>query len=300
MIFAVAGIAALAVLAGYAFGVFYLAESFTRSKRRRVVGTPADSGLRYEEVQFLTLDRLTLRGWFLDSPGARATVIVVHDSGGTRADEVYNLLELEGDYVRRGYHVFAFDLRGRGESAGRRDHLGDEERLDVAAAVTFVRRRTGALPIILHGFGLGASLAISAAANGVEVEGLIADSPFSSMREHLRERHRRATWLLFRSACLLSRRIFSANVDALAPVRDMAALETPVMFIHAEHDQTVPVSHSLNLAAASLHDGNEVWMIDDFTGHCTYYREHSQEYLQRCLSFIDRVVPVRLFAVEAG
>ena len=300
MIFAVAGIAGLAVLAGYAFLVFYLAASFTRTKRRRVVGTPADAGLRYEEVQFLTIDRLTLRGWFLDSPGARATVIVVHDRGGTRADVAHKLLELEGDYVRRGYHVFAFDLRGRGESAGRRDHLGDQERFDVAAAVTFVRRRTGALPIILHGFGLGASLAISAAANGVEVEGLIADSPFSSMREHLRERHPRATWPLFRSACLLSRHLFSADVDALAPVRDMAALETPVMFIHAEHDATVPVSHSLNLAAASLHADNEIWQIENFAGHCTYYREHPQEYLQRCLSFIDRVVPARLFAVEAG
>jgi alpha-beta hydrolase superfamily lysophospholipase len=300
MVFAAIGIVALVVAAAYAFLVFYRAESFTRSKRRRVVGTPADVGLRYEEVQFLTADRLTLHGWFLESPGARATILMLHDRDGTRADDRYGVLELQRDYVRRGYHVFAFDLRGRGESAGGRDHLGDAERRDVSAAVTFVRRRGGALPIILHGFGFGASLAIWAAGNDVAVDGVIADSPFSSMREHLRDRHPHGTSLLFRSACLLARRVFSSDVDALAPVSEMAALETPVMFIHSEHDDVVPVSHSLNLAAASMHEDNEMWTIDEFGGHCTYYLEQPHEYVRRCLSFIDRVVPVRLFAVEAG
>ena len=45
---------------GVLFLGFYFADLMTRSKRHRVQGTPADLGLRYEEVQFLTADRLTL------------------------------------------------------------------------------------------------------------------------------------------------------------------------------------------------------------------------------------------------
>jgi len=106
----------LAVVAGMllaaGLSAVYLADSFTRSRRTRVQGTPADLGLRYEEIQFLTADRLTLRGWFMDSPGARATVVLVHDLGATRAERARSLLYLQRDYVRRGFSVFAFDLRG--------------------------------------------------------------------------------------------------------------------------------------------------------------------------------------------
>ena len=85
------GLAVLALATcclGVLFLGFYFADLMTRSKRHRVQGTPADLGLRYEEVQFLTADRLTLRGWFLESPNARATVILVHDVEATRADQI--------------------------------------------------------------------------------------------------------------------------------------------------------------------------------------------------------------------
>ncbi|MEX2374352.1 MAG: hypothetical protein WD942_02045, partial [Dehalococcoidia bacterium] len=61
IIVALASVAALILL----FAAIYIADSFTGGRRMRVQGTPADTGLRYEEVQFLTADRLTLRGWFM-------------------------------------------------------------------------------------------------------------------------------------------------------------------------------------------------------------------------------------------
>ena len=138
----------------YGAAALYVAELLTRSRRRRVEGTPGDLGFRYEELQFRCRDDVLLRGWFVDSPGARATVVLIHDGGGTRADADHGLLRLQCEYVRRGYSVFAFDLRGRGESSGKRDHLGSAEQRDVAAAVGFVRRHVGSSPLVLHGFGL--------------------------------------------------------------------------------------------------------------------------------------------------
>jgi hypothetical protein len=294
VVFLVAFAVLLFGVVGYAVVSAYFADVYTRSKRRRVQGTPADLGLRFQDVQFLTSDQFTLTGWFLESPGARATVILIHDQAGTRADAEHGLLHLQADYVRRGFNVFAFDLRGRGESAGRRDHLGTSEGLDVQAAIAYVRRRVGQLPIVLHGFGFGGALAIEGTPGVAGIAGVIADSPIASMRDLLRYQHRGLPEHLFNASCWVARRLFDADTSALAPIDDVDRVEVPILFIHAEVDDEVPVSHSLNLAAASLNHRHEVWAQNDHVGHCSYYPEHPREYMDRCLAFIDQIVPARL------
>ena len=280
----------------YGAAALYVADLFTRCKRRRVEGTPAEVGLRYEELQFRSEDYVLLRGWFLDSPGARATVVFIHDGGGTRAVADDGLLRLQRDYVRRGYNVFAFDLRGRGESSGRRDHLGSAEQRDVAAAVSYVRRRTGSLPLVLHGFGLGGALAIVAAANGVAASAVIADSPFASAREQLRWRWPRLPEHLFRAACWVARRLYDADADSLLPVDAITRLEsTPVLLVHGEADDQMPVEHALNIAAATTSDRHQLWTVPG-AGHCRAYLDNPETYLRRCLGLIEQAVPARLLA----
>ena len=299
MIASVLTFVVLGIVVFHAVAAFYLADTFTRAKRRRVQGTPADLGLRYEDIQFLTADRLVLGGWFTESPGARATIVIVHDTEGTRADEQQGLLALQRDYVRRGFNVFSFDLRGHGESTGRRDGLGAAERLDVQAAVAYVRRRTVRLPILLHGFGLGASLAIAVAARGIDVTAVIADSPFTSMRAYLRLRSPRVPAHLFALACVFARHLFKADVSDLRPIDVVDRVEVPVLFVHAEGDTVVPVSHSLNLAAKSLDPHDRVWTIPDVTEHCRNYLLAPEPYLARCIEFVDQVVPTRLLEAQA-
>ena len=286
---------------GGAFVAVYIADGMTRSKRHRVQGTPADLDLRYEEVQFLTADRLTLRGWFLESPESRATVVLVHDIEATRADPAHGLLNLTRDYLRRGISVFCFDLRGHGESAGRRDSLGLNERLDVLAAIAFVCRRAGAEPLLLHGFGFGGALAISAAARNADVTAVIADSSFLTMRQYLRSKWHRLPAPLFALATIAARRVFGADVDALQPVKSIAQVTAPVLLIHNEGDERVPVANSLNLAAASLDGRDQVWVLPDRYGHATAYLDSSDAYMRRVLEFVEEVAPSRvLSAVRAG
>ncbi|MEX2229506.1 MAG: alpha/beta fold hydrolase [Dehalococcoidia bacterium] len=299
MIASVLTLVVLGAVVFHAVTAFYLAETFTRAKRRRVQGTPADLGLRYEDIQFLTADRLVLRGWFIESPGARATIVIVHDVEGTRADEEQGLLALQRDYVRRGFNVFSFDLRGHGESTGRRDGLGAAERLDVQAAVAYARRRTGRLPILMHGFGLGAALAIAVAARGIDVAAVISDSPFTSMQSYLRLRSPHVPVHLFRLACVFARRVFKADPRELRPIDVVDRVDVPVLFVHAEGDPVIPVSHSLNLAAASLDPRDRVWTIPDVAEHCRHYLLAPETYVARCIDFIDQIVPARTLEAQA-
>jgi pimeloyl-ACP methyl ester carboxylesterase len=188
------------LLIGHIAAAAILSSVLTRARRRRVEGTPADLGLRYEEIQFSSADGVALLGWWLESPGARATVVLVHDIDGTRSDRSLGLLTLQRDYLRRGLNVLAFDLRGRGESGGRHNTFGASERDDVSAAIAFARERTGELPVIVHGFGLGGTLAIDAAAVGLQVA-LVIPGAGGAFAEHRSRFAERAEHCLASSRC---------------------------------------------------------------------------------------------------
>jgi alpha-beta hydrolase superfamily lysophospholipase len=287
-------VAAVAALVGGTFlGALYAADVFTRSRRQRVQGTPESLGLRFDEVQFRAPDMTVLRGWFMESPGARATILMVHDTDGTRADPEVGMLRLQRAYVRNGFNVFAFDLRGRGESSGSRDHLGAEEQLDLKTAMGYVSRRTNDLPVVLHGFGLGASLALQATAEGIGARGVIADSAYPSARGQLRFQHRRIPGPIFSLGCWAARRLHGADVDALRPIVAMPHLQSiPTLLIHGELDRRVPVGQAHNLLAAALSERADLWVVPD-AGHCRAYRVAPDEYLRRALRLVDAAVPAR-------
>ncbi|MSP22484.1 MAG: alpha/beta fold hydrolase [Dehalococcoidia bacterium] len=291
MVWVVASVA-LGVLLLYGTTIFYCAEMFTRSKRRRVQGTPEDMGLRFEDIRFRAPDMTVLRGWFLESPGARASVVLVHSDDGTRADTDVGLMRLQRAYVRNGFNVFAFDLRGRGESSGERDHLGSAEQVDLEAAVGYVRRRSGGIPVVLHGFGLGAALAIQASADGLEVGALIADSTFGSAREQLRLRWNRVPSVIFGPACWVARKVYHADVDALRPVAAMSRIKAPLLLVHGALDDVVPLACAHNLLAASLSQSSELWVVPE-AAHLQGFNVAGDEYLRRCMRVIDTAVPAR-------
>ncbi len=287
-VIAIAGVGLLACI----LAACYLAETLTRTKRWRVAGNPADLSLRHDEIEFLAADGVCNRGWYMESPGARATIVIVHDADGTRSDPALGLLDLQRDYLRRGMNVLSFDLRGRGESEGDHDHLGAAELADVEAAVAYARSRGKDYPLFLHGFGMGAALALIVAARDPAIAGVIADSPFVSMRSHLRHEHRHWPELVFLLATLIARLFLRADIDAVSPIRVIPRLRQPVLYIHAEDDPEVPVEHTLNLGAASLNAGDRIW-ISSAGGHCRTYLSDPATYLAACIEHIDSVVSPR-------
>lgn len=297
-VFGVVVLAIIAIAVAHAVGAYVLARRMTRIRRIRVTGSPADMYLDHEDLTFAAADGLALRGWYLASPGARASVVVVHDDAGMRSDPAIGLLELQRDYVRGGLNVLSFDLRGRGESSGQHNQLGAGELADVLGAVRYAQHRSDA-PLVLHGFGTGASLALAAAARAGHVVAVVADSPVTSMRAHVRGRYSRVPAHLFALATTFAGWRFDADIDAVAPAQSMAAMgDTRALFVHCEDNREAPVEHTLNLAAASLNEADEVWTPYE-GGHCGAYRTTPADYMHRCLQFIELAIPARVPAAQA-
>jgi alpha-beta hydrolase superfamily lysophospholipase len=170
---------------------------------------------------------------------ANGGVVVLHGAGSCK--------ENHHDFARAALGAdlaaIAFDQRGHGESEGPMDGRALD---DVARMAALLRDRVGGddapAPIALRGSSMGGYLALVSAA-AAHASAVVAICPASAegLRRGLAE----------------GRFSFEADEPALAAFLDahglrdaIASLEdVPVLLLHAEGDEQVPVEHSRELAA---------------------------------------------------
>ena len=140
-----------------------------------LVGTPADFGLKYDDVYFEAADHVKLHGWWVPKAGA-PVLVWFHGNAGNISHRLENIKLL---HDRVGVQVFIFDYREYGRSQGRISREGTF--LDAAAAYRYVAETRGMPPqeIILFGRSLGTALATDLAIQK-PCRGLILESAFTN------------------------------------------------------------------------------------------------------------------------
>lgn len=235
-------------------------------------------GREYEEVAFATDDGLTLRGWFMPARQATGrTLLICHGLGINRAHVLgYHAL---GDALRA--NLFVFDFRGHGDSDGHTVSLGCREKLDVLAAVRYLRhvRPEQSRAVVGLGISMGsAALTRAAAELDVPLEAVILDSGFAGVGELTDSVFEQLPgwlrpWVAVPGLALAS---LHAGCDLAGnrPVEQIAALRAPVLIIHARGDRLVPAAHAAQLfEQASL--PKALWLTD--TGdHCSAWDDRAE------------------------
>jgi acylglycerol lipase len=150
-----------------------------------------DAGTRHTSGQFSGAGgmRLHLQAWLPAGsepagphPEPAAVVAVVHgygDHGGRYA-------WLGEDLAARGYGLYAYDLRGHGQSSGKRGQVGrfDEYLDDTEVFLGEVRRAQPGKPLFLLGHSMGGLVcARLAEVRPPAVHGLVLSSPFLQLAE---------------------------------------------------------------------------------------------------------------------
>lgn len=103
----------------------------------------------------------------------RAVVVVVHGFTAHRREPA--VVAMADALLRDGYAVVVFDARGHGDSPGSCT-LGDDERLDVAAAVTAARQLSDRIIVLGASMGAIAALRFAADARADEIDGVVTVS----------------------------------------------------------------------------------------------------------------------------
>jgi alpha-beta hydrolase superfamily lysophospholipase len=172
-------------------------------------------------------------------------VVILHGAGSVK--------ENHHDFARvvlaAGLAAVTFDQRGHGESEGPMDGRAID---DVVAMATLLREASGdpALPVALRGSSMGGYLAIAAAAPaGAGAVVAICPAPAEGLIRGLRD----------------GRFSFAADVQPLEQLllahdlfATVAAMTVPLMILHAEGDERVPVEHSRELIAGSRLPGSRL------------------------------------------
>lgn len=298
----------IALGAGAAAGAYVavsalMARGLTVSRRVPVLDTPDAVGLEYEDVTFPSSgDGIELAGWVIRPPaGARAGagdgggrwIVIVHGHGTNRADPAFGSLPLARDLHRAGYSVLMFDLRASGQSSGSRASAGYYEQRDLHGALDFLGRigvtpeRTGIL-----GFSIGGAIALLVCAHSGRAASVVADSAFADLGLMI-ERGASSRFHLLRiftpGMRFMARLLYGIDIGGVSPMRALATSGLPVLLIHGERDELVPLVNFRLLSRAIESGPGETWLVPN-AGHTDSYREQPEEYKRRVVDFFNRTL----------
>jgi fermentation-respiration switch protein FrsA (DUF1100 family) len=225
--------------------------------------TPASLGLKAEEVRINSGPGVRLHAWFFPRHRPLANMLFCHGNAGNISHRIENVAHL----LRAGFQVLLFDYRGYGHSSG----LPSEEGLyeDAAAAWSALLDRADAsIPRIIFGRSLGGAVAVDLA-TGVDADGLIIESTFTSIRTLAR---------LFLPLPLPD---LPVKYDSLSKIGD---INTPLLVVHGEWDELVSFADGQALYEAAR--GVKSWYPIRGAGHNDTYVVGGKAYFRRLAAFV--------------
>jgi dipeptidyl aminopeptidase/acylaminoacyl peptidase len=269
----------------------YLGYSMTRVARVPLTETPDAYGLPYEDISFPSRDKqLTLRGWFIPVQDSERVIIMVHGNGYNRDDPGIGMLDIAARLFKHGYNVLMFDLRGYGESDGDMVSGGYYEKHDLEGAVDYAGGR-GFKEIGVLGFSLGAVTTLLAAAEDEDIDAVVSDSSFADLNDIMStefSRRTKAPRVFLHPILFMIKIMYRVDFAAIRPVDYVNKVAPrPILFIHGEDDEVIPVAHAYRLFQASQNPENELWIVPN-AKHTRSYQVFPDEYINRVTSFFDK------------
>jgi len=195
--------------------------------------TPDGAGLDYRDLALETDDGERLHGWWIGARSERiGHLLLFHGNAGNIGDRVLHAALL----TSVGFDVLLFDYRGYGRSSGRTSEEGTYR--DARAALRRLLGERGVdLPRVFYlGESLGAAVALDLALERPPA-GLVLLSAFTGVRDMSRLHYP------FVPVALVP--------DAYPTLRRIRGLQAPLLALHGDRDDIVPLSQGRALFEAA-------------------------------------------------
>ncbi|OHT08043.1 Clan SC, family S9, unassigned serine peptidase [Tritrichomonas foetus] len=179
-------------------------------------------------------------------------VIYLHGNASCQLEGVF----LIPVFVPIGVSVLCIDTSGSGLSGGDYISLGLFERDDVLAAISHIREKFNVGKVALWGRSMGASTVFISLGSDPTISGAVADSPFSSLEQIIRE----LAGMFMVPGCLLTpavwfvknkiKKIANFDIYDVEPIKYAKESDAPIYIIHGAHDDFIDKEHSKRLYQA--------------------------------------------------
>jgi fermentation-respiration switch protein FrsA (DUF1100 family) len=275
-------VAALAAFLG-ACSVSWVVGGKLVEPTQRMVGR-APKGLFARDVSFSSQSGATIAGWYLDTPEATKTVLLLHPIRGDRRA----MLERARFLANAGFAALLIDLQAHGESVGKAITLGSLESRDATAAVAFAQDLAPANKLVAIGWSLGgASLLL---APELALDAVVLEAVYPTIDEAL---HNRVAMRLGPLADLvapvlalqLPLRLGIAAQD-LRPIDHIAQLGCPVLLLGGGADEHTPPAETRALFEAALEPKQLV--LFEGAAHTDLYQADRELYERTVLTFLQQ------------
>ena len=191
-----------------------------------------------------------LAAWWMPAASADApTLLYLHGARWNLTGSSSRIAR----YRQLGFSVLAIDYRGFGKSSG---EIPSEEMAyeDARAAWQHMVKLTPNARHYVYGHSLGGAIAIDVARKNPQVDGLILEATFTSIRDMAKQ---------FAWGWLPVELVLTQRFDSLEKISDVSA---PTMFVHGREDRLVPFAMSEQLFAASKAAKKRLVLVDG-AGH---------------------------------
>lgn len=251
-------------------GIVFFPERFLEA-------TPKDYLLEpYEEVFFPAADGTRLHGWYVHGHDERGVLLWFHGNAGNISHRLHNLKKLH-DALH--IPIFIFDYREYGLSEGEISKAGTFS--DARGAFEYLTNEKGFDPsaVLLFGRSLGTALAVDIASRE-ECLGVILEAAFTSTDDMMQR------YFPFFSPPPQT----TVKYDSLSIID---RIRSPVLFLHGQWDQTIPVSMARRLFDKT-HAPKKFYEISGADHNDTYlvggteYFAVWQKFLNQCFSRQER------------
>lgn len=283
-----------------------------RRSTEKVIVSLDPKDFPFERIAFKSrMDQLNLQGiLFKSSVPCNKTLILVHgfDENRMMFGRTEKLVEF---LVPQGYNIFAFDLRGQGESDGNLISFGYYEKYDLLGAVDYLKQYgVEGERVAVLGFSMGGATALLAAGQTEVFDAVIADSTFSDLRDFIKKDLNclpsnlntlssnlgdLSYWSILRHFPFKDKfiqyyagknRINISEVSPVNAVKNMA--EKPVFLIHGKKDRLISHTNSEAIYNCIRSNPNSMLWITDKAGHVESLTIYTEQYLAKVKSFLDR------------
>ena len=275
----------ISILIGYVFAAkivypkrFGFEESFEIEKGKGRLIEEEYQSWKKEEVILQSQFGYSIYGLYFPIEGSNKVIVFSHGITYT----LFGSVKYMKIFQKLGFNLFIYDNRYHGRSGGKNSTFGYYEKYDLKVIVDWIQNKIGQNAVIgTHGESMGAAISIQHAAIDPRIKFVIEDCSFSDLWDQLKYRlkmdyHLPAFPFLY-FANFMSKVLTGMDFHFISPKKDLQLIQTPMLFIHGDQDELIPISMAYELYENKVVGPRKIY-IPNNAEHATSFWDNQMEY----------------------
>ncbi len=203
--------------------------------------TPKDFSMDFEELQINTQKSKLLFSWFIKTKESAPLVIIMHGWGSN--SEL--MLPIASTFYKQGINVLLLDSRCHGKSTGDTYSALPRFAEDIASCIDYANKNISFNgKVILLGHSVGAGAVLYTASKRSDISAIISLAAFGSPQWLMTRYFQSFKLPQFLISFLISyiQWVIGHRFIEIAPVNTIKKITVPVLIVHGDNDNTVPIS----------------------------------------------------------